>query len=64
LSPTIAMLAAENLYTSGYISYPRTETTAYPLTFDLHSELKEVMVVDGVGEDVMMVGEEGVLWWG
>ena len=41
MSPTIAMLAAENLYTSGYISYPRTETTAYPLTFDLHSALKE-----------------------
>ena len=41
VSPTIAMSVAEHLYISGNISYPMTETTAYPLTFDLHSELKE-----------------------
>ncbi|CAH8629187.1 unnamed protein product [Dicrocoelium dendriticum] len=35
IGPHTSMSLAEKLYTSGYINYPRTETTSYPSTFDL-----------------------------
>ncbi|MED6197065.1 hypothetical protein PIB30_053243 [Stylosanthes scabra] len=37
--PHMAMQIAERLYTQGFISYPRTESTAYPPSFDFRGTL-------------------------
>jgi DNA topoisomerase-3 len=39
IGPHAAMRAAEHLYLSGYLSYPRTESTAYPKSFDIREAL-------------------------
>lgn len=40
IGPHQAMGAAERLYLLGYLSYPRTESTAYPKSFDIQGTLQ------------------------
>ncbi len=42
IPPTMAMKLAEDLYTGGYISYPRTENTEYPKSLGLRSVLEKL----------------------
>lgn len=51
IGPHTAMQIAEKLYTQGYISYPRTETTSYPTNFDLRGVLKQFERSSEYGED-------------
>lgn len=51
LGPHQAMQIAEKLYTQGYISYPRTETTQYPTNFDLMSVVKTLQNSSEFGEE-------------
>lgn len=42
MGPHHAMKIAERLYLSGYMTYPRTETTSYPENFDHRSTVKAI----------------------
>ncbi|RLG18539.1 DNA topoisomerase I [Nanoarchaeota archaeon] len=44
-----AMLAAQNLYLKGYISYPRTDNTVYPSTINLRDVLKSLSKMRTLG---------------
>src|SRR5918995_1821456 len=50
ISPSRAARLAEDLYTDGYISYPRTDNTVYPGSLDLREVLGYLSSVEGVGK--------------
>ncbi|GKY93229.1 hypothetical protein MPSEU_000290600 [Mayamaea pseudoterrestris] len=41
IGPHAAMSTAERLYLMGYLSYPRTESSAYPKSFDIAETLRQ-----------------------
>jgi len=55
IGPHVAMQIAEKLYTQGYISYPRTETSTYPTNFDLRGVLKLFERSNEYGEEAKNV---------
>lgn len=60
MGPQHTMQIAERLYTQGYISYPRTETTHYPENFDLKGALKQQTSNPMWAEEVSTAGRPGV----
>ena len=55
MSPHDTMVIAENLYTKGYITYPRTETTKYASTFDFKGSLNNFSSHPIFGENVKKI---------
>ena len=49
IRPSRAARIAEDLYTDGYVSYPRTDNTVYPRSLDLREILGYLKRVEGAG---------------
>ncbi len=59
ISPSRAARIAEDLYTDGFISYPRTDNTVYPRSLDLREVLGYLRRVEGVTEHAeRLLGQE------
>jgi DNA topoisomerase-3 len=59
IGPSAALQTAERLYLLGYLSYPRTESTAYPQSFDIQGTLEQQMSDNRWGSfvcDLLRVG--------
>jgi DNA topoisomerase-3 len=55
MSPHDTMVIAESLYTKGFITYPRTETTKYASTFDFKGSLNNFSNHPDFGENVKKI---------
>ena len=60
LGPHTAMQIAEKLYTQGFISYPRTETTQYPKNFNFIENLQIQSSNSTWGQDVSELIRTGI----
>eukprot|EP00577_Skeletonema_sp_RCC1716_P004887 CAMPEP_0113381834 /NCGR_PEP_ID=MMETSP0013_2-20120614/5519_1 /TAXON_ID=2843 ORGANISM="Skeletonema costatum, Strain 1716" /NCGR_SAMPLE_ID=MMETSP0013_2 /ASSEMBLY_ACC=CAM_ASM_000158 /LENGTH=1160 /DNA_ID=CAMNT_0000264299 /DNA_START=12 /DNA_END=3495 /DNA_ORIENTATION=- /assembly_acc=CAM_ASM_000158 len=60
IGPHSALQMAERLYLSGYLSYPRTESTRYPKSFDIASTLQDQLQDNRWGSYVRDLLRDGV----
>ena len=60
LSPAQAMKVAEDLYTDGYISYPRTDNTVYPPSLSLRNILEKLTKSEFAKEAEEILSQESL----
>jgi len=60
LSPAQAMKIAEDLYTNGYISYPRTDNTVYPPSLSLRTILEKLRKSEFAKEAEEILSQESL----
>ncbi|MCU0861709.1 MAG: DNA topoisomerase I, partial [Methanomassiliicoccales archaeon] len=60
MSASMAMKVAEDLYTSGYISYPRTDNTVYPRSLGLKTILEKLRASDFKAEAEELLAQESI----
>ena len=60
MGPAHAMSIAERLYTQGYLSYPRTESSSYPPNFEFHELLVAQRSHPVWGDYASSILEQGV----
>lgn len=60
LSAATAMKVAEDLYTDGYISYPRTDNTVYPMSLSLRNILEKLRKSDFAKEAEEVLSQEKI----
>ncbi|MBE0518696.1 MAG: DNA topoisomerase I [Thermoplasmata archaeon] len=60
LSASQAMKIAEDLYTDGYISYPRTDNTVYPISLSLKSILEKLKKSEFAAEAEEILAQESI----
>jgi len=61
IPPAAAMKLAEDLYTAGYISYPRTENTEYPKSLNLRGVLERLKDSDFSAEASEILAQPSIL---
>ena len=61
IPPATTMKLAEDLYTGGYISYPRTENTEYPKSLGLRSVLEKLRESDFKKEAEEILAQETII---
>ena len=60
LTASLAMKIAEDLYTAGYISYPRTDNTVYPRSLSLKNILEKLKQTEFKSEAEELLGQETI----
>ncbi|MDR0524060.1 MAG: DNA topoisomerase I [Candidatus Methanoplasma sp.] len=61
IPPTVAMKLAEDLYTGGYISYPRTENTEYPKSLGIRGVLEKLRDSDFKSEAEEILAQDKIV---